>query len=45
MKIALIGNGAMGQLVAEQARAAGHETALVVTSREDIFRVHASHFV
>ena len=34
MKIALIGNGAMGQLVAEQARAAGHEIAAVVTSKE-----------
>ena len=34
MKIALIGNGAMGQLVAEQARAAGHEIVLIVTSRD-----------
>ena len=34
MKIALIGNGAMGQLVAEQARAAGHEIAAVITSKE-----------
>ena len=32
MKIALIGNGAMGQLVAEQATAAGHEIGAVVTS-------------
>ncbi|HSK64718.1 MAG TPA: dihydrodipicolinate reductase C-terminal domain-containing protein [Pyrinomonadaceae bacterium] len=34
MKIALIGNGAMGQLVAEQAKAAGHEIAALVTSKE-----------
>lgn len=34
MKIALIGNGAMGQLVAEQAKAAGHEIAAIVTSKE-----------
>jgi 4-hydroxy-tetrahydrodipicolinate reductase len=34
MKIALIGNGAMGQLVAQQARAAGHEIATIVTSKE-----------
>jgi 4-hydroxy-tetrahydrodipicolinate reductase len=34
MKIALIGNGAMGQLVAAEARAAGHEIALVVASKD-----------
>lgn len=34
MKIALIGNGAMGRLVAEQARAAGDEVGAVVTSKE-----------
>ena len=34
MKIALIGNGAMGQLVAAQARAAGDEVAAVVTSKD-----------
>ena len=34
MKIALIGNGAMGQLVAEQARAAGDEIGAVVTSKD-----------
>ena len=34
MKIALIGNGAMGQLVAEQARAAGDEVGAVVTSKD-----------
>ena len=33
MKIALIGNGAMGQLVAAEARAAGDEVAAIVTSR------------
>lgn len=33
MKIALIGNGAMGQLVAAEARAAGDEIGAVVTSR------------
>jgi len=32
MKIALIGNGAMGQLVAAEARAAGDEVGVVVTS-------------
>jgi 4-hydroxy-tetrahydrodipicolinate reductase len=34
MKIALIGNGAMGQLVAAGAAAAGHEIAGVVTSKD-----------
>ena len=34
MKIALIGNGAMGRLVAEEAKAAGDEIALIVTSKE-----------
>jgi 4-hydroxy-tetrahydrodipicolinate reductase len=34
MKIALIGNGAMGRLVAAEATAAGHEVATVVTSKE-----------
>ena len=32
MKLALLGHGAMGLLVEEQARAAGHEIGLVVTS-------------
>jgi len=34
MKIALIGNGAMGRLVAAEATAAGDEVAVVVTSRD-----------
>ncbi|HXQ69010.1 MAG TPA: dihydrodipicolinate reductase C-terminal domain-containing protein [Pyrinomonadaceae bacterium] len=34
MKIALIGNGAMGQLVTAEARAAGDEVGAVVTSKE-----------
>ena len=34
MKIALIGNGAMGRLVAAEARAAGDEVATIVTSKE-----------
>ena len=34
MKIALIGNGAMGQLVAAEAAAPGQEIAIVVTSKE-----------
>lgn len=34
MKIALIGNGAMGQLVAAEATAAGDEVGAVVTSKE-----------
>lgn len=34
MRIALIGNGAMGQLVATEATATGHEVATIVTSRE-----------
>src|SRR6476646_10041308 len=34
MKITLIGNGAMGRLVAAEATAAGHEVATVVTSKE-----------
>ncbi|HEY0729847.1 MAG TPA: dihydrodipicolinate reductase C-terminal domain-containing protein [Pyrinomonadaceae bacterium] len=34
MKIALIGNGAMGQLVAAEARAAGDEVGAVVTSKD-----------
>lgn len=34
MKIALIGNGAMGQLVAAEAKAAGDEVGAVVTSKE-----------
>src|SRR5688572_1126675 len=34
MKIALIGNGAMGQLVTAEARAAGDEVGAVVTSSE-----------
>lgn len=33
MKLALFGNGAMGQLVAARARDEGHEVALVLTSR------------
>jgi len=39
MRIALIGNGAMGRLVAAEARAAGHEVATSVTSKERGFRV------
>ena len=34
MRIALIGNGAMGRLVAAEATAAGHEVVTVVTSKE-----------
>jgi 4-hydroxy-tetrahydrodipicolinate reductase len=34
MKIALIGNGAMGQLVAAEARAAGDDVATIVTSQD-----------
>lgn len=34
MKIALIGNGAMGQLVAAELRAAGDEVGAIVTSKE-----------
>lgn len=34
MKLALIGNGAMGRLVAEQASAAGDAVATIVTSRD-----------
>ncbi len=34
MKIALLGHGAMNQLVSTRARAAGHEVALAVTSRD-----------
>lgn len=34
MRIALIGNGAMGQLVAAEAKAAGDEVATVVTSKD-----------
>ena len=34
MKIALIGNGAMGQLVAAEARAAGDDVVAIVTSKE-----------
>lgn len=34
MKIALIGNGAMGQLVAAEAKAAGDEVGAVVTSKD-----------
>jgi 4-hydroxy-tetrahydrodipicolinate reductase len=34
MKIALIGNGAMGRLVAAEAKAAGDDVALIVTSQE-----------
>src|SRR5689334_17060919 len=34
MKIALIGNGAMGQLVTAEAKAAGDEVAVIVTSEE-----------
>jgi 4-hydroxy-tetrahydrodipicolinate reductase len=34
MKIALIGNGAMGRLVAAEAATTGHEIALAVTSKE-----------
>lgn len=34
MKIALFGNGKMGQLVATQARAAGHEIGAVITSED-----------
>lgn len=35
MKIALFGNGKMGQLVATQARAAGHKIGAVITSDDD----------
>jgi 4-hydroxy-tetrahydrodipicolinate reductase len=38
MRIALIGNGAMGRLVAAAATAAGHDIALIVTSREGDFK-------
>ena len=34
MRIALIGNGAMGQLVAAEAKAAGDEVATIVTSKD-----------
>src|SRR5690349_5944088 len=34
MRIALIGNGAMGRLVAEEAKAAGDEVATIVTSKD-----------
>jgi 4-hydroxy-tetrahydrodipicolinate reductase len=34
MRIALIGNGAMGQLVAAEAKAAGDEAATIVTSKD-----------
>ena len=34
MKMALIGYGAMGQLVAKLARAAGDEIGLTITSRD-----------
>ena len=34
MRIALIGHGAMGRMVSEQARSAGHEVTLVLTSRD-----------
>src|ERR1043165_1484833 len=34
MRIALIGNGAMGQLVAAEAKAAGDEVAAIVTSKD-----------
>ena len=34
MKIALIGNGAMGRLVTAEAKAAGDEVAVIVTSKE-----------
>ncbi|MCA1593894.1 MAG: dihydrodipicolinate reductase [Acidobacteria bacterium] len=34
MKLALIGNGAMGRLVAARAREEGHEVGTIVTSRE-----------
>ena len=34
MKVALIGNGAMGQLVAAEARKAGDEVGVVITSKE-----------
>jgi 4-hydroxy-tetrahydrodipicolinate reductase len=34
MRLALFGNGAMGQLVAARARDEGHEVALVLTSRD-----------
>lgn len=34
MKIALIGNGAMGRLVAAEAKAAGDEVGLIVTSKD-----------
>ena len=34
MKIALFGNGKMGQLVTEQARAAGHEIGTIISSSE-----------
>jgi len=39
MKLALIGNGAMGRLVAARARDEGHEVGAVVTSRESAFGV------
>jgi 4-hydroxy-tetrahydrodipicolinate reductase len=35
MKLALIGGGAMGQLVSSQARAAGDEVGVILTSRDD----------
>ncbi|HEX6188681.1 MAG TPA: hypothetical protein VFZ40_11415, partial [Pyrinomonadaceae bacterium] len=34
MKIALIGNGAMGRLVAKLAKEQGHEIGLTLTSRD-----------
>src|SRR5688572_27521560 len=36
MKLALIGSGAMGQLVATQARAAGDEIGVTLTSRDEV---------
>ena len=36
MKLALIGSGAMGQLVATQARAAGDEIGAMLTSRDEV---------
>jgi 4-hydroxy-tetrahydrodipicolinate reductase len=40
MKIALIGNGAMGQLVAKLAVDAGHEVALILTSGDAARRIN-----
>ena len=39
MKLALIGNGAMGQMVAAGARKAGDEVGVVLTSKEGVLPV------